>query len=117
MIKALKTAWGFYSSIITLLLLLLLLLPGEFLLNKTPVCRSIAEDGISCSACGLSNGFVSLAGGNITEAQNFNFYSLPLFIIFVTNSLIFIFFISDKFLTKKLKILNSKGNKLWQKLV
>lgn len=117
MINALKTAWSVYSTIILFILLLLLIIPGEFMLNRTPVCSSITEDGIPCSACGLSKGFVSLAGGNIAEAQKSNLYSLPLFIIFVINSLIFIFFITDKFLTKTLKILNSKGNKLWQKQV
>lgn len=117
MISAIKTAWSFYSAITLIILLMYIFIPGEILLNKTPVCSSLAETGENCLACGITHGFTSLTDGNFTKAREFNLNTMPVFLLFLINSVIFIIFISKKLHSKSIKIFNFKGNKLWQKQV
>lgn len=92
--SVIKTVWLFYSIIITAVIVMLFLLPGDQLLNKTPVCGSIASSGTECFACGMTRGFVSISEMDINSALAANEGSLVLFGMFVLNTLLFITYIT-----------------------
>jgi len=89
LIDALKKAWIFYSIVITAVIAILFLIPEDTLLNKTPVCGSIAENGTECFACGMTRGFGSISEFDIDGANSANRGSVFVFGIFVLNTLIF----------------------------
>ena len=49
-----------------------------------PVCEARAKN-ISCPACGITTGFIAIAGGEWDEAQEANRAAIPLFAGFVAN--------------------------------
>ena len=98
---ALRTAWTIYSTIIAVMLLCLFILPGELLINNTPLCENISKFGVECFACGMTRGFVDISQFEFNEAGIANRGSLYVFFIFFINSLLFIKYLFNFKKTKK----------------
>lgn len=91
---AIKAVWIFYSALIAAAIFALFLLPGNQLLNKTPVCESISTERGECIACGMTRGFISISELDLTRANNSNKGSVLVFGIFVINTIFFIIHLS-----------------------
>lgn len=113
--SAIKTAWVFYSTAIVMLILLLFILPGEVILNNTPLCESISRYNIECFACGMTRGFVHISQFEFHEASEINRGSIYVFVIFVLNTLLFIKYLIN--LKRSEKIIFLKRKQKWAKAV
>lgn len=105
MISALKTAWKFYSIVILIFTSAVFILPDNIFLNKTPLCESKSDSGRECFMCGMTHAFSCISKGNFDDANGHNTASIPLFILFSVNSVIFSVISFKKFN-------NMKGNKI-----
>lgn len=113
--SAIKTAWAFYSIAIVMLLLLLFILPGEVILNNTPLCESISRYNIECFACGMTRGFVHISELEFNEAAGANRGSILVFSSFLLNTLLFFKYLFRKKFFIKLFLTGRKQK--WVKAV
>ncbi|HMQ98268.1 MAG TPA: DUF2752 domain-containing protein [Ignavibacteria bacterium] len=113
--SAFKTAWVFYSTAIVMLILVLFILPGEVILNNTPLCESISRYNIECFACGMTRGFVHIAHFEFYAASEVNRGSIYIFVIFVLNTLLFFKYLFN--LKRSGKIIYLKRKQKWAKAV
>lgn len=101
--QAVKITWYFYSAVILTYIILTITVPDKIILNSTPQCKSFYENGTECSFCGLSRGIISISNGNISEANNYNKASIPIYIFFLLNSIIAAYFTIHFLKKSKLK--------------
>lgn len=113
--SAFKTAWMIYSTAIAIMLLLLFILPGDMILNNTPLCESISKYNIECFACGMTRGFVHISEFEFAEARSSNGGSIYVFTVFLLNSVLFVKYLF-KF-KKSLKLLLKRRKQKWVKAV
>ena len=88
--KEVKIVWYIISSLIILLLISLFFLNSNTLLNISPNCTSILLYNKSCFLCGSTRAFVEIKNFNFSKAFYFNVLSIPMFILFIINSLLYI---------------------------
>ncbi len=112
---AFKTAWSVYSTAIMMLLLLLFILPGEVILNNTPLCESVSRLNIECFACGLARGFIHISQFEFYEASEANRSSVYVFFVFILNTLFFIKYVIN--LKSSVKIIFLRRKQKWAKAV
>lgn len=86
-IPALLGVWLLFSLLGLVSVLLPLLAPPEDVLALSPQCIWQAEDGTSCPTCGMTRGFVAMAGMDLSAATGFNPASPWLFGLFLINGL------------------------------
>jgi hypothetical protein len=89
LIDALKKAWIFYSIVITAVIAIFFLMPEDTIINRTPVCGSIAASGTECFACGMTMGFGSISEFDIDGANAANRGAVFVFMVFLLNTIIF----------------------------
>lgn len=87
---ALKTTWVIISLFTTLIILIPFIVDRNNILKITPVCISVSKFNVECALCGMTRAFIEISDGNIKKAYFFNNGSIILYLIFLTNSLIFI---------------------------
>lgn len=95
-IKAFKTVWIIYSVTGFLTLLAALIIPGNMLLNATPVCYSVRQFGKECFMCGSTRGFILAGRGKFTEAMQMNKLSLVLFFLIIANTFLLLYTLTKK---------------------
>jgi len=113
--SAVSTAWMIYSTVIAILLLLLFVLPGEMILNNTPLCESISKYNVECFACGMTRGFVHIARFEFTEAGMANRGSIFVFLFLVLNTVFLIIYMFK--LKRSDKMIFVKRKQKWAKAV
>jgi hypothetical protein len=91
-----KIIWTIFSILIIGLFLTLLFFDSMFLLKNSPKCTSVAILGKNCFLCGTTRGFLQIKKFDFTEAQKCNGLCIPLFIFFLLNSLLFIYFLKKQ---------------------
>jgi hypothetical protein len=84
-VRGLRYFWIVVSALILLGLLSLLVLPEQTILHNLPVCVSIRILQKPCFCCGMSRAFLALKDGNLHRAVEFNHWSVPLFILLISN--------------------------------
>ena len=85
-----KIVWYIISSLIILLLLTLLFLNNNTLLYLSPKCTSILLYNKPCFLCGTTRAFLEIKNLNFNKAYYFNVLSIPLFLLFLINSYLYI---------------------------
>jgi hypothetical protein len=85
-----KIVWYIISSLIILLLISLFFLNSNTLLYLSPKCTSILLYNKPCFLCGTTRAFVEIKNLNFSKAFFFNVLSIPLFLMFIINSLLYI---------------------------
>jgi len=85
-----KIVWYIISSLIILLLLALLFLNNYTFLYLSPKCTSILLYNKPCFLCGTTRAFIEIKNLNFNKAYFYNALSIPLFILFLINSYLYI---------------------------
>jgi hypothetical protein len=88
--KEVKIVWYIISILIILLLSSLLLFNSSTLLYLSPKCTSILLYKKPCFLCGTTRAFVEIKNLNFNKAYFYNAFSIPLFSLFIINSLFYI---------------------------
>ena len=88
--KEVKIVWSIISILIILLLISLFFLNSSTLLYMSPKCTSILLYNKPCFLCGTTRAFVEIKNFNFSKANFYNTFSIPLFSLFIINSLLYI---------------------------
>lgn len=80
-------AWLAASALLAPVLLAPWLLPDTMVLAVAAKCRSEHRDGRPCPLCGMTRAFLSIARGDLAEAQRANPASVPLYLGLAANEL------------------------------
>ena len=112
---AFKIAWLFYSTIIAAVLLVIFIMPGDKIVNNTPLCESISKNNTECFACGITHGFIEISELKFDSANSYNQGSIYIFLMFLLNTFAYIFYLLRNL--RYTKIFFLKGNKKWVKAV
>ena len=88
--KEVKIVWSIISILIILLLILLFFLNSSTLLYMSPKCTSILLYNKPCFLCGTTRAFLEIKNFNFSKANFYNTFSIPLFSLFLINSLLYI---------------------------
>ena len=94
-ISSLLIAWGIISTLIIIVLVTPFFINSDFILQNTPICPSKLNQS-NCFLCGMTQAFIEISRGNLDTAQTFNQLSIPLYGIFIINSIIFAFLLIKK---------------------
>ncbi|KAA0252325.1 MAG: DUF2752 domain-containing protein [Chlorobiota bacterium] len=62
-------------------------------LQLSPVCISILQSGQECSMCGMTRSFIAISNFDFSSAWTLNRAGLPLYTIFLSNSIYSFFFL------------------------
>ena len=88
--KEVKIVWSIISILIILLLISLFFLNSSTLLYMSPKCTSILLYNKPCFLCGTTRAFLEIKNFNFSKANFYNTFSIPLFSLFLINSLLYI---------------------------
>ena len=88
--KEVKIVWYILSSLIIVLLLALWFLNNNTFLYLSPKCTSILLYNKPCFLCGITRAFLEIKNLNFNKAYLFNVLSIPLFVLFLINSYLYI---------------------------
>ncbi len=90
-LREIKIVWIVFSVVIILLFLGLLILDNKTLMSLSPKCISVLSGHGTCFFCGMTRAFLEIKNFNFKSAYLLNWFSVPLFLFFIFNSLVFIF--------------------------
>ncbi len=85
-----KIVWYIISILIILLLISLFFFNSSTLLYMSPKCTSILLYNKPCFLCGTTRAFLEIKNFNFIKANFYNTLSIPLFSLFLINSLLYI---------------------------
>ena len=68
----------------------LFILNNSFILSFSPQCYSIKFYNKPCFLCGTTRAFLEIKNFNFSKANFYNTFSIPLFSLFLINSLLYI---------------------------
>ena len=85
-----KIVWYIISILIILLLLSFFFLNSSTLLYMSPKCTSILLYNKPCFLCGTTRAFLEIKNFNFSKANFYNPFSIPIFSLFLINSLLYI---------------------------
>lgn len=88
-IKALQIIWYIISVIILAILVLTISQSSQTALNLAPTC-SLKAQGLECFLCGTTRAFIKISHFEFTQAYTLNKISIPLYIAFLINTIIFL---------------------------
>ena len=71
-------------------------LPPPLVRDISPTCQSLLRTGRPCPLCGMTEAFISIAHGRLAEALEANRSSLLLYVLFVVNELVILWFVSGR---------------------
>lgn len=91
--KSLKITYFIISLLIIITLFLFLIFPNDLLLKVTPLCEWKMKYGKECFFCGMTRAFMSIKNLNFSEAIRLNSFSIPFFIIIITNEILSFLFL------------------------
>ena len=96
-ISSLLIAWGIISVLIISVLIVPFLINSDVILKNTPICPSKLNNE-NCLLCGMTQAFIEISNGKFSTAHMFNQLSIPLYGLFIINSIIFVFQLIKKFI-------------------
>ena len=93
---ALLIAWLGASVVMLLCLVAPLVVADDWILDNAPTCWRQAQYGESCSICGMTRAFVLISGGELARARVTNSLSIPVWAVFLINSVLFLLFVAAR---------------------
>lgn len=100
-------SWIILSGIIFLIILSSFFAPPKVFDCVVPKCEWQLKYNKKCVFCGMTRGFLAISKGQLLKAVEFNKLSIPLYLGFIANDAVLIFYL----FFKKIKITKIKGVK------
>lgn len=90
-IKSLYYVWIIFSIIILCIIISTFLIPKEFFEITIPTCEWIIKYNKTCPLCGMTRAFFDISRFELNKAYNLNIFSIPLYLLFLLNTIFFIY--------------------------